>query len=81
MTNVNLTLFVHIYKKSTFLDTPPNKKLFDNKKWSIYQKIGDVFFNVILTSTKGNVYITYILKFLVNLPQRTLECKRELEIQ
>ena len=48
-----ILLKLDLQKRTSVLGNPPNEKLFVYKKWSTYQKIGDVLFFSYIKATKG----------------------------
>ena len=48
-----ILLKLDLQKRTSVLGNPPNEKLFVYKKWSTYQKIGDVLFFSYIKATIG----------------------------
>ena len=58
-----ILLKLDLQKRTTVLDNPPNEKLFVYKKWSTYQKIGDVLFFSYIEATIGQCAIRSAFQF------------------
>ena len=57
-----ILLKLDLQKRTSVLGNPPNEKLFVYKKWSTYQKIGDVLFFSYIKATIGQCDVEGDLK-------------------
>ena len=58
-----ILLKLDLQKRTSVLGNPPNEKLFVYKKWSTYQKIGDVLFFSYIKATIGQCELVQMEAF------------------
>ena len=60
-----ILLKLDLQKRTSVLGNPPNEKLFVYKKWSTYQKIGDVLFFSYIKATIGQCEVQALFSVLL----------------